>query len=169
MTKMNKQNSAGIAGECIFKGETGGMDKGALVCDLLMLAICLWNQVRYGMDMMFLIVPLALIAVYLVMYGCVPEEYCFAESALEIRHRFRKTVCIPYDAMFNFEASERDSFINISHSNRVKLYHTAGKSRRLTVCRPCDVGGFTDMLKRMCPEFCMDEGKTSRLEVFLKK
>ena len=150
-----------------IRGEANGMDKGALVCDVIMLAILLWNQLRYGMDMLFLIIPLALIAVYLVLFGMVPDTYCFTKDSLEIVHRFRKKVKIPYETVFNYESSARDSFVNITQRNLVKVYHTVGTKKKLTACRPCDVESFVDALRTNCSEF-HEEPRKSRLDVFFE-
>ena len=147
-------------------GESSGLDKGALVCDLLMLGIFLWNQIRYGMDMLFLIIPLTLVGAYLLLFCVFAETYCFAETALEIQHRFRKTVAIPYDCVFNFEASAHDSFINILQSNKVKVYYTQGKGKKTIVCMPRDVETFVETLKWNCAEFHEDHKDVSKLEVF---
>lgn len=147
-------------------GESSAADKGALACTIIMLGIFIWNQIVYGMDMLICIIPLALLAVYFVLFGLFAEEYCFAETALEIRHRFRKTVEIPYGAVFNLEASARDSFINIVQSNKVKVYHLQGKKRRMTLCTPRDVATFVETLKWNCPEFHEENQEKSKLEVF---
>ena len=150
-----------------LQGETGGLEKGALVCDGIMLAIFLWNQLRYGMNMMFLIAPLTLIGVFLFAFGVTPETYCFTENGLEIIHKYRKTKRIGYDTVFNFEASARDSFINITNKNLVKVYYTAGRKKCLAVCRPCDVESFVEALKANCCEL-QDTAKNSRLDVFFR-
>lgn len=151
-----------------LRSEVSSADVGALVCDVVMLAIFLWNQLYYGMDMLFLIIPLALIGVYLAVFCVVPEAYCFAESALEITHPLRKTVRISYETVFNFDAVAHDSFVNILQGNRVKLYHTVGKTKKLTICRPRDIIKFTDMLKQNCPEFQTEATQRNRLEVFFE-
>lgn len=153
--------------EMTIRGEASGIDKGALVCDLIMLGILLWNQLRYGMNMLFLIIPLALIGVYLVLFGMVAETYCFTKNSLEIRHKFRKTVEIPYETVFNYESSTRDSFINITQRNLVKVYHTVGTKKKLAVCRPCDVESFVNALRTNCSEF-HEEPRKSRLDVFFE-
>lgn len=163
-------SAAGDTGDrLVICSEAGKYEIGAFACDAALLAIFFWNELRYGMNMHFLTVPLFLIGVYFVVFQLIPERYCFTENALEIRHRFRKTVRIPYDAFFNFEASARDSFINILRDNSVKVYYTAGKSKRATVCRPRNVDGFVDALKTYCPEFQAEEHTDSRLEVFFEK
>ena len=166
--RMNNQmeESKRIPRQLVLAGEAGHAEKGALACDLIMLGIFVWNQIAYGIDMMFLIIPLALLAVYFVMFGLVAEEYRFAEAALEIQHRFRKTVVIPYDAVFNFEASARDSFINIVQSNKVKVYHAQGTQKKMTMCTPKDVATFVETLKWNCPEFHEEPQEKSKLEVF---
>ena len=39
----------------IIKGEAANTDKAALGCDMLVLAIIAWDQIRYGMNMLYLI------------------------------------------------------------------------------------------------------------------
>lgn len=160
----NKQEKAPL----LLKGESSGSDKLALICDVLMLGILLWNQLYYGMDMLFLIIPLGLIGIYLLLFCTTPESYRFADSSLEIVHPLRKTVRIPYDTVFNFDMTAHDSFINITQGNKIKLYHTVGKTKRLTICRPHDIITFADMLKQNCPEFHAEEPKTNRLDVFFE-
>ena len=149
-----------------FRGESSNSDKGALICDLVMLCIFLWNQIRYGMNMLFLIIPLALLGVYLALYCVWPEEYCFTERSLTVRHKFRKSMEIPYEAVFNYEASSKDSFINIHQSNRVKIYYTKEKKKKAILCMPKDVASFVDTLKWNCPEFHEDPKEKSKLDVF---
>ena len=152
----------------ILKGEASSSDKLALICDVLMLGILLWNQLYYRMDMLFLIIPLLLIAVYFVLFGITAESYRFMADRLEIVHPLRKTVRIPYDTVFNFDMTAHDSFINITQGNKIKLYHTVGKTKRLTICRPHDIITFADMLKQNCPEFHTEQPKTNRLDVFFE-
>lgn len=152
----------------LLKGESGSFEKIAMVCDVLMLAILLWNQLYYKMDMLFLIIPLVLIGVYLVLFGVTAESYRFTADRLEILHPLRKTVSIPYDAVFNFDTTVHDSFINITQGNKIKLYYTVGKTKRLTICRPRDIMTFADMLKQNCPEFHTEEPKSNRLDVFFE-
>lgn len=146
-------------------GETSSADKGALVCDLLMIGIFTWNQIRYGMNMLFFIVPLVLIGLWLASFALIPEIYHFTASALEITHKFRKAVKIPYEWVFNYEASVHDSFVNILHRNTVKIYYTEDGKKRMVLCRPRDAEAFVDALKANCPEFCV-EGSDSKLQVF---
>lgn len=152
----------------LLKGESGSSEKIALVCDVLMLAILLWNQLYYGMDMLSLIIPLALIGAYLVLFAVTAESYRFTADSLEIVHPLRKTVSIPYVAMFNFDMTAHDSFINITQGNKIKLYYTVGKTKRLTICRPRDIMTFADMLKQNCPEFHTEQPKANRLDVFFE-
>lgn len=142
------------------------METGALVCDLFMLAIFFWNQIVYGMDMLVLIVPLTLIGLWLLFFCVFPETYRFTEEALEITHRFRKTVIVSYGSVFNYDAESRDGFINLLQSNRVKIYFTRRKKRQVVICTPRDVDGFVETLKNNCPEFDIPEKEESRLNVF---
>ena len=166
MNKENEQNIVKAVKQLTIRGQASGTDKAALVCDVIMLAVFLWNQIRYGMDMLFLIIPLALIGMIIVVFGIIPERYCFTETSLEIAHRFRKKLNIPYDAVFNYEAAGRDSFINITQHNMVKVYYTAGGKKRVSVCRPCDVETFVDALKNNCVEFHTE--RSSGLDVFFE-
>lgn len=149
-----------------IQGESSFLDKGAFVCDLVMLGVFLWNQIRYGMDMLFLIIPLALLGTYLLLFCVYPEEYRFTDAGLEVHHKFRKMVVIPYDAVFNYEASSHDSFINILQNNKVKVYYTQEKQKKMIQCLPGDVESFVEALKWNCAEFHEDEQEKSKLEVF---
>ena len=160
MTTHNKK-------EKVLPGEASGMDKSALICDLVMLGIFVWNQLRYGMNMLFAIIPLAVIGVYLLLFGVLPETYCFTQTALEIRHKVRRTQLIAYEEVFNYEASSKDTFININQHNVVKIYYMAGKKKRVVSCRPCDVETFVEILKANCPEFDVPS-QPSCLDVFLE-
>lgn len=166
--QMSKQAAADSVRTLTIQGKSGGGDIGALVCDIIMVVILLWNQIRYGMDMLFLIIPLILIGFGIVVFGIIPETYCFTETALEVTHKFHRTVRIPYETVFNFDAAAQDRFINILRSNTVKVYHTVGKKKKLTVCAPQDVEGFVDALKANCPEFHVQGQKKSRLAVFFE-
>lgn len=148
-------------------GRVSKGDLGALICDGVMLVILLWNQLYYKMNMLFLILPLFLVAVYLGAYELTPETYFFAEDALEITHLIRKKVRICYDAVFNYEASTRDFFMNLRQSNWVKVYYMAGKKKKVALCRPRDPELFVEALRRNCPEFEMQE--ETKLEVFFEK
>ena len=152
-----------------FVGESGGFDKGALACDVIMLAIFLWIQTVYQMDMLFLIIPLVLLGVYLVLFGVLPETYMFTEDSLEVQHKFQKTIRISYDSVFNYDESVKDSFINIFQSNRVKVYYMIGRKKKVILCTPKDVSSFVETLKWNCPEFYDNLKEKSSLEVFFKK
>ncbi len=149
-----------------IKGESGNTEKAALVCDIIMLSVFLWNQIRYGLNMLYLIIPLTLIGLYLFFFCIVPEEYCFDESSIKICHKFREAVEIPYQTVFNYEAAKKDSFINIGNSNKVKLYYQVDEKKKAVICRPRDVESFVNLLKSNCPEFHEDSDKKSRIEVF---
>lgn len=151
--------------ERIIGGEVSRSEIGALVCDVLLLCIFLYNQIFYGLDMWFAILPLLAIGIYLVLFGAIPEQYRFAESSLEVWHLGFKIADIPYEAVFNCEAKSRDNFINLLQDNKVKVYYTAGKTKKVTTCRPRDVAAFETELKNRCPEF-KEDGLKSKLEVF---
>lgn len=165
MNKQHEESNHSIR-KIKLPGESSHLDKGTLACDLIMLGIFLWNQICYGMDMMFLIIPLALLGTYLLLFCVYPEEYCFADTGLEVHHKFRKTVVIPYDAVFNYEASSHDSFINILQSNKVKVYYAQARQKRMIQCLPRDVESFVEALKWNCAEFHEDKQEKSKLEVF---
>lgn len=153
----------------IIPGEVGKAEVGAFACDVILLGIFLWNELCYGMRMYFLTIPLFLIGLYFVFFELFPERYCFTETSLKICRRFRKATVIPYDAFFNFEATEHDSFVNILRDNSVKVYYTVGKSKRATVCRPRNVSAFVEALIKYCPEFQAEEHADSRLKVFFEE
>lgn len=137
----------------VFKGKPAGFEIFALVCDLIMLSVLILTHIRYGVNMLFLIIPLILIGIYLVLFCVIPEEYCFLDNTFEIRHRFRRTVMIPYDQVFNYEATASDSFINIGQSNKVKIYYQVNNKKSTLICRPKIVESFVDVLKLKCPIF----------------
>lgn len=139
-----------------------------LICDLVMLSIFLWDHFVYGLDLLFLIIPLALIGLWLIFFCIFPETYRFAEEELYIIRKFQKTVAISYASVFNFDAVSRDGFINLLRSNQVKVYYTQEKKRRAFICTPQDVEGFVETLKTNCPEFDLPEQEESRLNVFFE-
>lgn len=167
MRKNFVQRAAGDKQMPIIPGEASRADLGALVCDIIMLVIFLWNHIYYKMNMLFLIVVLVFVGIYISIFGIVPERYCFSANALEITHRFRKKICIPYEAVFNYDASARDTFVNLLQSNTVKVYYTAGTKKKLMVCRPRDAELFTELLRAKCPEFQPEPGKHTGVEVFI--
>ena len=147
-------------------GETNVADKGVLFCDLLMIGMFTWNQLRYGMDMLFLIIPLVLIGIWIAIFGLIPESYRFADLTLNVVHKFRKTLQIPYEKVFNYEATSHDTFINILRRNTVKVYYyTAAGKKRVALCSPRDVETFVEVLRAKCPEFYEEEPNSS-LKVF---
>ncbi len=166
---MNSQEYKKTTDPIIIHGETGIAEKGALACDVFMLIIFLWNQLRYGMNMLYLIIPLVFIGLYLVLFYLKPEEYYFTNEAVEIHHKWRKTRFIPYDSVFNIDSSVHDSFINLLQNNWVKLYHLKNDKKALTICKPHDVETFVSIIKDRCPEFCEEDTEKSRLEVFFNK
>ena len=165
---MDNQEKNGDSRNLIIRGETVFAEKGALVCALFMLMLFLWNQFRYGMNMMIFIIPLTLMCLYLVIVCTVPEYYCFTESELEIRRRWGVIRRISYHSVFNLESSVHDSSINLLQGNKVKLYYLNNGRKTLSVCRPVDVETFTDILRERCAEFNEDTENNSRLEVFFK-
>ncbi|MBQ9944055.1 MAG: hypothetical protein IJO67_06795 [Clostridia bacterium] len=152
----------------VFRGEAGRVETGALISTVLLLGIFLYDQLFYGMNMWFAILPLLAIGICLLLFGVFPEKYCFTKTTLEVRYLFYRVDSIAYDAVFNLEMTGRDGFVNLLKENKVKVYHTVGKKKKMTVCKPCDVYAFTEELKKRCPEFENEEGKT-RLEVFFNK
>lgn len=164
MNKRNVENHT--PRELTVLGRVGGVDQFALVCDVIMIGIFLWNQLYYKMNMLFLIIPLVLVGIYLVMFGMVVEQYCFLDCSLEIRHTFKKTVRISYASVFNYEATSRDFFINIFQSNKVKVYYQQGRHKKVALCLPTDVMTFVETLRWNCPEFHDDTKEESKLDVF---
>ena len=150
-------------------GESSTFDKGAFICDVIMIGVFLWTQLFYQMNLLFLIIPLSLIGIYLVLFCVLPEKYHFEEDALEIHHKFRKTVKIVYASVFNYDSTVKDSFINIFQSNTVKVYYSVNTKKRVTLCTPKDVSTFVETLKWNCPEFREDSTKQNSLEVFFQK
>ena len=100
-------------------------------------------------------------------FGIIPERYYLTETSLEVWHLTKRIAHISYESVFNLEAISRDGFVNLLQENKVKVYHYAGKSKKLTICKPRDVYTFTEELKKRCPEFD-DNTQNSKLEVFLK-
>lgn len=148
----------------VIGGEVSRGEVGALICDILMLGVFLYNQIFHDLNMWYVILPLLMIGIYLVFFGAVPEKYYFTETALEVRHLFYKVVRIPYTTVFHLEATQKDDFVNLLQENKVKVYHTKKEAKRLTVCRPRDVHTFAEELKKRCPEF--KDGQESKLDVF---
>ena len=149
-----------------IKGESGFAEKVSFACDVFILAILLWDQIRYGLNMLYLIIPLIIIGAYLFFFCVIPEEYIFSNESLVINHIIRKPVKIMYDSVFNYEASKRDGFINIWQSNRVTLYYQKANSKMAVVCRPCDVETFVELIKTNCKEFQETIIGHSQIEVF---
>ena len=169
MKKYKKSNSPVNTDDCIkINGTTCRTDICAFTCDMLLLCVFLYNQIFYGMNMWFLILPLFLIGIYLAFSGFVPEKYFFTETSLEIRHGFYKVTDIPYEDVFNLEAKGKDNFINLLQENRVTVYYTAGKRKKASVCRPENIHVFEEELKKRCPVFNGNEQK-SRLSVFFNE
>ncbi len=143
-----------------FPGVSGPGERWAVGCDIVMLILFTYTWIRYDMpDMLVLILPLWLCGVYLVMFWLVPSLYVCTDTALEIRHRFRRTQAVPYDSVFNISSTSRDSRLNITSSNKVTVYYEKGPKARRTacICTPADVQQFTAELKRRCPAFQDEE------------
>lgn len=150
----------------LIKGESGNTEKAAFVCDVIMLTVFMWIQIRYRMNMLYLIIPLILIGLYLFFFCIIPEEYCFTEDSIRIFHRFRKAVEIPYETVFNYEVTKNNSYINIGLNNKVKLYYQINKKKKALICRPRNVESFVDLVIKNCPEFHEDSDNKKRIEVF---
>ena len=151
-----------------FKSKPNPSDIVALVCDVIMLLIFLWNQLRYGMNMLFLIIPLALIGALFAFFVIKPPEYRFTEESLEISRWFLKPVAVSYESVFNYDADARDSFINSGFGGRVKLYYESKGKKAALICRPVDPRGFEDALKARCPGLS-DDIPSGRRDVFFKE
>ena len=89
------------------------------------------------------------------------------ETKLKNIREVAAQVGFPDDEVFNYEASTRDSFMNLLQSNCVKVYYLAGKRKQTALCRPRDPERFVEALRQNCPEFEMQEN--SKLEVFFDK
>lgn len=138
-----------------FIGIVSGGDIAVEVgCGLLILMFA-YTWIRYGLNMLFIIVPLALCAAYLGMYTLTPQLYRFEADNLTILHRFSRTQHIPYDSVFNMEYKKHDNMMNVTSENAVKLYceKPGNKRKRTVVCNPRDVDGFVSAVKQHCPEF----------------
>ncbi len=143
-------------------------DTAALICDVFLLCVFIIDQIFYGLDMWFVILPLVLIGLYLLLFGVFPEKYIFTRESLDICNLVYKTASIPYKNVFNMEATGKDGFVNLLRQNKVKVYYTSGNSKKLSVCRPRNVDEFTDKLKKRCHEFD-DDWQDTDLKVFFKK
>ena len=141
----------------IFRGEVGRTEFGAVLCDVLLLGVLIYNQIFHGLDMWFLILPLVIIGLYLVVFGIIPERYCFTATSIEIWNLFFKVDSILYETVFNLEAKSRDNFVNLLQENKVKVYYVKGKSHRLVICKPQNVHTFVEELKNRCPRLVEDE------------
>ena len=147
-----------------FRGKPSSAEKASLVCDVFILLIFLWDQLRYGMDMLALIVPLFAIGVFLAFSIAFPEEYSFTEDMLEIGKKWHAPIKIPYESVFNYESVSHDSFINLLMENKVKVYFTDRGKKKVKTCLLGDVDSFVEALRTRCPEF--QEEQKSKLEVF---
>lgn len=150
----------------IVKGEVSRIDIGALTCDLIFLGIFIYNQIFYNLNMWLLILILIVVGLYLAFFGVFPEKYHFTEKTLEIRHLFYKVASIPYEAIFNLDVKGKDNFINLLQDNKVKVYYTVKKTKKMIICKPQNVFVFENELKKRCPEF--EEDNKSRLKVFFE-
>ena len=169
---MNKQRTAETARDAsspVIRGEAERSVIGALVCDAVLLGILLWDQIFYGMNMWFAIIPLLVIFLYLAYICFFPEEYCFTETSLEVRRLFCKTACIAYDGVFGLETKSRDRFVNLMQDNKVKVYYTSGSKKKMVICRPRDVYAFAEEMKKRCPELSEEEKPITGLDVFWKE
>ena len=132
-----------------------------------MLMVFIWDQLKYDIDMVYLIVILGCLEVYLFLFCVLPEKYCFCAKEIEIRHVFRRKKMIQYESVFNYEASIKDSLINITENNTVKLYYQVENRKYAVICRPIDVADFVEIVRKKCPEFCTEHDINSRLNVFI--
>ena len=150
-----------------FYGQVNRTETVAFVCDVFLLAMFLMDQFIYGLNMGVLILPLTLIGLYLLFFGALPERYVFTKETLEIWNIACKTASIPYQNVFNLDITRKDGFVNVIRQNKVKVYYTTGKKKKLIICNPRVVDDFSDELKKRCPEFEVD-WKNSNLKVFFE-
>ena len=144
----------------VFRGKVGTIEKVAFVCNSFLLIVFLYDQLFAQLNLLLLIFFLALIELYLIFFGLFPEEYCFSTDSLEIHRKFRKTVIITYNSVFNMDSVVKDKFINITQSSSVKLYYEDEKKKKTIICRPFDAVRFVEMVKERCEEFKEEPRKT---------
>lgn len=134
----------------VFRGVAGSIDKIAFACCTFVIVIFLYDQLFANMNMWLFIIPMALIEAYLLLFCLIPEEYCFTSESLEIHHRFRKTMVIPYGLIFNSDSERNDTSLNITKSSNVKVYYASGNKKRVKICRLKEVDLFVELLQEKC-------------------
>lgn len=153
----------------VISGKADNRDILVLACDHFILGVFLWDQLRYGMDMLFIIIPLAAIAVYLIWNVLEPEQYCFTDTKLEIRQSLRHPTIILYENVFNMDVTKHDDFVNISRDDTVKLYYTKGKRKTTIICRPTETDRFIELIRTNCSVFHLDTFPKSDLDILFSK
>lgn len=152
----------------VFHGVTGFIDKISFACSTFALAIFLYDQFSANINMWLLIIPMALIEAYLLLFCLLPEDYCFTSESLEIRHRFRKVMSIPYDSIFDSDSERRDSSLNITQSNGVKVYFETGNKKRVKLCRLREVDLFVELLQEKCSVLKEELESKTEIEKIIK-
>lgn len=160
MSKQIQEKKRGI----IFHGTVGGMEKTGFVCNTFILLVFLYDQLFGNMDMWMLIIPAVLIEIYLILFCLYTEDYCFGKTALEIRHRLKKTTFICYDSIFDIDQERQDAFLNVTGSNSVKLYYTIGKKKMFKICRLREVERFVELIKANCSVFKEESLDNTKIE-----
>lgn len=141
----------------------------ALICHLVLLAMFLWNQLVWGLNMLPLILILSAFALLTLLF-LLPQTMRFESDALVITRFAAKRVSVPYDAVFNCDATIKDSFLNAAFSNSVKIYYYTEKNKKSALLlRPERAELFVDELKRRCKEFWEETNKESAVDVFFRK
>lgn len=154
--------------ETVFHGVAGSIDKVAFVCNTFVLVIFLYDQFFANMNMWMLIIPMALIEVYLLLFCLLPEDYCFTAESLEIHHRCRKTMIIPYSSIFDSDSERKDTSLNITKSNSVKVYYASGNKKRVKICRLKEVDLFVELLQEKCSVLKEEFESKTEIEKIIK-
>ncbi len=169
-TDMGAQEAQGrIIIQINIRGKIRPTDLVAFYCDLFMLVLLIWTQIKYGLQLLFLILPLLSIGIYLALFCLIPESYAFEIDALMIRHPFRKQKAISYTAVFNYEYAVSERFSRIKGNAQGKVYYTANGKNKMAVCLPEDGNRFSEAIYCNCPVFQEENGEKSRLETFLRE
>ena len=141
----------------------------ALICHLVLLAMFLWNQLVWGLNMLPLILILSAFALLTLLF-LLPQTMRFESDALCITQFAAKKVRVPYDAVFNCDAKLKDSFLNAAYSSTVKVYYRNERNKKSALLlRPERAELFVDELKRRCKEFWEETNKESAVDVFFRK
>lgn len=167
MSKKANKRTAVEPALLIITAGIGYAETGALVCDVFLLCMFFYNQIFHGLNMWFVIVPLLIIGLYLTFFGIIPEKYHFTDNSIEVWQLGRKSAAVSYESVFDYEATVRDNFINLLQENKVKIYYTSGKTKKMTICKPHNVHIFVEELKKRCIQLSKDT-HDGNLKVFFK-